>query len=104
MEAEQYVNASKKKLNRERMKLEAYKTDMQNMKDLEPNITSLEKGALGIDFNLASIDWAVINLHSNLKRYGSIKINVLSKRSNQTEDIIGKACAELVRQQALVGN
>ncbi|NJL61260.1 MAG: PspA/IM30 family protein [Methylacidiphilales bacterium] len=33
-QAEQYVNASKDKLNRERMKLEQYKTDMQNMKDL----------------------------------------------------------------------
>lgn len=28
------VNASKDKLNRERTKLEAYKTDMQNMKDM----------------------------------------------------------------------
>lgn len=33
-QAEQYVNASQDKLNRERMKLEAYKTDMQNMKDM----------------------------------------------------------------------
>ncbi|MEG4352192.1 PspA/IM30 family protein [Microcoleus sp. LAD1_D5] len=33
-QAEQFVNASKDKLNRERMKLEAYKTDMQNMKDM----------------------------------------------------------------------
>ncbi len=33
-QAEQYVNASKDKLNRERMKLEGYKTDMQNMKDM----------------------------------------------------------------------
>jgi phage shock protein A len=33
-QAEQYVSASKEKLNRERMKLEQYKTDMQNMKDL----------------------------------------------------------------------
>ncbi|BAZ12694.1 transposase, IS605 OrfB family protein [Calothrix sp. NIES-4071] len=63
----------------------------------KPNITSLEKGALGIDFNPASVDWAVIDRHGNLKRHGSIKINVQDKRSNQTEDIIGKACAELVR-------
>jgi phage shock protein A len=33
-QAEQFVNASKDKLNRERMKLEQYKADMQNMKDL----------------------------------------------------------------------
>ncbi|MCF2148347.1 PspA/IM30 family protein [Desmonostoc muscorum LEGE 12446] len=33
-QAESAVNASKDKLNRERMKLEAYKADMQNMKDM----------------------------------------------------------------------
>ncbi len=33
-QAQQFVNASKDKLNRERMKLEAYKLDMQNMKDM----------------------------------------------------------------------
>ncbi len=33
-QAESYVNASKEKLRRERTKLEAYKTDMQNMKDM----------------------------------------------------------------------
>lgn len=33
-QAEQFVNGSKDKLNRERMKLEQYKTDMQNMKDM----------------------------------------------------------------------
>ncbi len=33
-QAEQYVQASKEKLNRERIKLEQYKTEMQNMKDL----------------------------------------------------------------------
>ncbi|MCL1469677.1 PspA/IM30 family protein [Argonema antarcticum] len=33
-QAEAAVKASKEKLNRERMKLESYKTDMQNMKDM----------------------------------------------------------------------
>jgi phage shock protein A len=33
-QAEVSVNASKEKLNRERMKLESYKADMQNMKDM----------------------------------------------------------------------
>ena len=33
-QAEKAVTASKDKLNRERMKLESYKTDMQNMKDM----------------------------------------------------------------------
>jgi IS605 OrfB family transposase len=63
----------------------------------KPNISSLKNGALGVDFNPNSIDWAVIDKHGNLKRHGSIKINVQDKRTNQTSDIIGKACAELVR-------
>lgn len=58
---------------------------------------TLEFGALGVDFNPSSIDWTIIDRHGNLKKHGSIKINVQSKRSNQTKDIIGKACADLVR-------
>ena len=59
--------------------------------------TSLENGALGIDFNPGSIDWTVIDRHGNLKRHGSIKINVQDKRSAQTKDIIGKAVSEVVK-------
>lgn len=60
-------------------------------------IDALDLGALGVDFNPSSIDWTVIDRHGNLKKHGSIKINVQSKRSNQTKDIIGKACAYVVR-------
>ena len=59
--------------------------------------SSLSRGALGIDFNPTSIDWAVIDREGNLKDHGSIKINVQDKRSNQTQDIIGKAVAQVVR-------
>ncbi|MUG95974.1 IS200/IS605 family element transposase accessory protein TnpB [Scytonema sp. UIC 10036] len=59
--------------------------------------SSLENGALGIDFNPGSIDWTLIDRHGNLKRHGSLKINVQDKRSLQTKDIIGKAVALLVR-------
>ena len=59
--------------------------------------SSLEKGALGIDFNPNSIDWTLIDRHGNLKRHGSIKINVQDKRSVQTKDIVGKAVSEVVR-------
>lgn len=61
------------------------------------NSTSLKNGTLGVDFNPDSIDWVVIDKQGNLKRHGTIKINVQDKRTNQTSDIIGKACAELVR-------
>jgi IS605 OrfB family transposase len=60
-------------------------------------LTSFVNGALGVDFNPGSIDWAVCDKHGNLKCHGSIKINVQDKRSNQTEDIIGKAVAQIVR-------
>ena len=59
--------------------------------------TSLENGALGIDFNPGSIDWTVVDRHGNLKRHGTIKINVQDKRSAQTKDIIGKAVSEIVK-------
>ncbi|MBR8833256.1 MAG: IS200/IS605 family accessory protein TnpB-related protein [Stigonema ocellatum SAG 48.90 = DSM 106950] len=59
--------------------------------------SSLENGALGIDFNPGSIDWALIDRHGNLKRHGSIKINVQDKRSVQTEDIIGKVVFQVVK-------
>lgn len=59
--------------------------------------SSFTNGALGIDFNPGSIDWAVCDKHGNLKRHGSININVQDKRSNQTKDIVGKAVAQIVR-------
>ncbi len=59
--------------------------------------SDIANGALGIDFNPGSIDWAVCDKHGNLKRHGSIKINVQDKRSNQTQDIIGKAVSNIVR-------
>ncbi|MBR8839706.1 MAG: IS200/IS605 family accessory protein TnpB-related protein [Stigonema ocellatum SAG 48.90 = DSM 106950] len=59
--------------------------------------TSLENGSLGIDFNPGSIDWTLIDRHGNLKRHGSIKINVQDKRSIQTEDVISKAVCQVTR-------
>src|SRR4028118_1044156 len=55
-QAEQFVNSSKDKLNRERMKLEAYKTDMQNMKDMAEINEAL--GAISKVNNDLSIDSA----------------------------------------------
>ncbi|HAT13377.1 MAG TPA: hypothetical protein DCS91_07210 [Microcoleaceae bacterium UBA11344] len=55
-QAEQFVNASKDKLNRERTKLEAYKTDMQNMKDMAEINEAL--GAIAKVNNDLSIDSA----------------------------------------------
>jgi IS605 OrfB family transposase len=56
-----------------------------------------QKGVLGIDFNPSSIDWTIVDAHGNLKRHGSIKINIQDKSSNQTSDILGKAIASIVR-------
>lgn len=68
------------------------------LESIDPQvISSLENGAIGIDFNPSSIDWTLIDRHGNLKRHGSIKINVQDKRSSQTEDIIGKAVTQVVR-------
>lgn len=54
-QAETFVNASKDKLNRERLKIEQYKTDMQNMKDLAEINSALESIAkVNNEFDIGS--------------------------------------------------
>ncbi|MGB3135321.1 MAG: PspA/IM30 family protein [Nodosilinea sp.] len=54
-QAEAFVNASKEKLNRERIKIEQYKTDMQNMKDLAEVNSALESIAqVNNEFDIGS--------------------------------------------------
>ncbi|NCJ04943.1 PspA/IM30 family protein [Synechococcales cyanobacterium C] len=54
-QAETFVNASKDKLNRERLKLEQYKTDMENMKDLAEINSALESIAkVNNEFDIGS--------------------------------------------------
>ncbi len=54
-QAEKFVNASKDKLNRERLKIEQYKTDMQNMKDLAEINSALESIAqVNNEFDIGS--------------------------------------------------
>jgi phage shock protein A len=55
LQAEQAVKASKDKLNRERMKLESYKSDMQNMKDMSEVNAALEQIAkVNNEFDIGS--------------------------------------------------
>lgn len=54
-QAEKFVTASKDKLNRERLKLEQYKTDMQNMKDMAEINAALESIAkVNNEFDIGS--------------------------------------------------
>lgn len=54
-QAEQFVSASKDRLNRERQKLEAYKMDMQNMKDMaEINAALGQIAKMNSDLNIDS--------------------------------------------------
>lgn len=54
-QAEKFVAASKDKLNRERLKLEQYKTDMQNLKDLAEINSALESIAkVNNEFDIGS--------------------------------------------------
>ncbi|MFZ4640802.1 MAG: PspA/IM30 family protein [Nodosilinea sp.] len=54
-QAEKFVETSKEKLNRERLKLEQYKTDMQNMKDLAEINSALESIAkVNNEFDIGS--------------------------------------------------
>ena len=54
-QAEESVKLSKAKLNREREKIESYKSDMQNLKDLaEVNEALLEIGKVNSEFDIGS--------------------------------------------------
>ncbi|MBU6228217.1 MAG: PspA/IM30 family protein [Cyanobacteria bacterium REEB459] len=54
-QAEKFVETSKEKLNRERLKLEQYKTDMQNIKDLAEINSALESIAkVNNEFDIGS--------------------------------------------------
>ncbi|MEC4887332.1 MAG: hypothetical protein SAL70_39385, partial [Scytonema sp. PMC 1070.18] len=53
--------------------------------------TSTANGVLGIDFNPSSIDWSIVDRHGNLKRHGSVQVNIQDKSTHQTQDILGKA-------------
>ena len=91
-------NGSKQPVTYEIVKKDGILYVNATLETVDPVIqSSLENGALGIDFNPTSIDWTLIDRHGNLKRHGSIKINVQDKRSVQTKDIIGKAVSKIVR-------
>lgn len=54
-QAEAFVNASREKLDRERLKLEHYKSDMENMKDLAEVNAALESIArVNNEFDIGS--------------------------------------------------
>jgi IS605 OrfB family transposase len=61
-------------------------------------ITFRENGVLGIDFNPSSIDWSIVDRHGNLKRHGSVRVNIQDKSTHQTQDILGKAIAQIVNE------
>ncbi|MEC4887521.1 MAG: transposase [Scytonema sp. PMC 1070.18] len=61
-------------------------------------ITSRENGVLGIDFNPSSIDWSIVDRHGNLKQHGSVQVNIQDKSTQQTQDILGKAIAQIVNE------
>ncbi|NEP01189.1 MAG: hypothetical protein F6K58_21520 [Symploca sp. SIO2E9] len=53
-------------------------------------------GMIGVDLNPGVIGWAYCDGEGNLKAKGQIKVNLQDKSSDQTEAILGSACAELV--------
>ncbi len=65
--------------------------------------TSKRNGAIAVDLNPTSIDWAAIDAQGNLRASGSIKVNIQDKSTHQTKDILGKACVELTRRAKTQG-
>ena len=95
---ETYRNGSKQSVTYEVVRKDGTLYVNATIETVDPVLqSSIQNGALGIDFNPSSIDWSLIDRHGNLKRHGSIKINVQDKRSTQTKDIIGKAVSAIAR-------
>ena len=91
-QAEQFVDASKDKLDRERMKLEQYKTDMQNMKDMAEVNEAL--GAIAKVNNEFDIGSARSSFESakNAVQARNLKANALAELSENPAE---KATADL---------
>ncbi|MGB5636847.1 MAG: IS200/IS605 family accessory protein TnpB-related protein, partial [Waterburya sp.] len=62
-----------------------------------PIITNKNNGVMGIDLNPNLIGWAICDLEGNLKKKGTLKINILSKNTAQTSAILGDAVRDLTQ-------
>lgn len=61
-----------------------------------PRISSKRNGAIGLDLNAKSVEWAYCDNQGNLKQQGKIHLDLTDKSSAQTADIISKAVGEVV--------
>ena len=61
-----------------------------------PLISHKKNGVMGIDLNPGVIGWAICDVQGNLKKKGSIKIKILSKKTTQTSAILGDAVRDLI--------
>jgi phage shock protein A len=87
-QADQFVQGSKDKLNRERLKLESYKTDMQNMKDLaEINEALNSMAKVNNDLNIDSARSQFESARNAVQRR-NLQQNALAELSeNQAEKL-----------------
>lgn len=93
-QAEKFVDASKDKLNRERTKLEAYKTDMQNMKDMsEINEALTSMAKVNSDLNIDSARSQFEDAKSAVQRR-NLRNNALAELSENPAE---KLSADLER-------
>lgn len=61
-----------------------------------PTITHKRNGAIGVDLNAKSIDWAYCDNEGNLKHHGSMPIDTSEMSSDQATDALSKAIGELI--------
>lgn len=61
-----------------------------------PLISQKRNGAIGIDLNVDSIAWAYCDREGNLGLAGQINVDLASKSSNQTTDILSKAIGQII--------
>ncbi|MEM9219799.1 MAG: hypothetical protein AAGD25_36410, partial [Cyanobacteria bacterium P01_F01_bin.150] len=61
-----------------------------------PTITSKHNGAIGVDLNADSIDWAFCDQQGNLKYHGHIPLVTDGMTSHQATDAMSKAIGEII--------
>lgn len=58
-------------------------------------ISDRRNGAMGVDFNQHSLDWAIIDYYGNPIKSGKIPLSTQDRNSEQTKDRVSKAASEL---------
>lgn len=58
-------------------------------------VSDRRNGAMGVDFNQHSLDWAIVDYYGNPVASGKIPLSTQDRNTNQTKDAVSKAASQL---------